>query len=250
MSSPSLLVISTAFMGPLVNVTIADNVIRTGFVDPWLISLSCFRLFALAGSALVANARIEGNLCEGGRFDLEIDNTASISGFVLDRNTFSPTPGSPGPQYPVTFRFSVAAGPAAYAETFRAKGIRVQSIAGNVFSTNRTAGMPGGISLPNVSAAAWQPFYFGPFPPSPSPRSNQNISLLADVSGNCRVVFQGQHSDAAGACTALPPAAPRGRAAAVPSPLPPPSSGATAARRPAYLLLALAAAALAFAMRA
>ena len=248
-SSPSLPVITTAFMGPLVNVTIADNVIRTGYVDPTLISLTCFRFFALAGSALVLNTSIVGNVCEGGRFDMEVDNTASISGFVLNRNTFSPTPGSPGPLYPVTFRFSVPAGPAAYAETFRAKGIRVQSIAGNVFSTNRTAGMPGGISLPNVSAAAWQPFYFGPFPPSPSPRSNQNISLLADVSSNCRLVFHGQHSDTAGACAALPPAAPRGRAAAVPSPLPPPSSGATAARRPAYLLLALAAA-LAFAVHA
>ena len=201
-SSPSLPVITTAFMGPLVNVTITNNVIHTGYVNSLLISLTCFRFFALAGASLIANTRIADNVCEGGRFDIEIDNTASVSGFALDRNTFSPTPGFPGPQYPVAFRFSNATSPRAYAETFRANRIRLQSIAGNTFSTNRTARMPAGVTaLPNVSAAAWQPFYFGPFPPSPSARTNQDMALLADVSGNCKVVYQGESRDTSGACS-------------------------------------------------
>jgi hypothetical protein len=47
-SSPSLPVITTAFMGPLVNTTIANNVIRTGYVNPLVVSLTCFRFFARA----------------------------------------------------------------------------------------------------------------------------------------------------------------------------------------------------------
>jgi hypothetical protein len=115
---------------------------------------------------------------------------------------------------------------------------------------NRTAGTPSGVAaLPNISAAAWQPFYFGPVPPSPSPKSNLNFSQLADIYRNCKVVFRGQLRDTAGTCAALPPAAARGRAAEAPpsgsseSPRPS-SSSATAARpsEPVYRMLAPAAA--------
>jgi hypothetical protein len=106
---------------------------------------------------------------------------------------------------------------------------------------------PGVAALPNISAAAWQPFYFGPL--AQEPKTNLNFSQLADVSRNCRVVFRGQLRDTAGPCAALPPAAARGRAAEAPpsgsseSPRPS-SSSATAARpsEPVYRMLAPAAA--------
>jgi hypothetical protein len=47
-SSPGLPVIAAALMGRLLNVTIANNVIRTGHVDPQLVSLTCFRCSARA----------------------------------------------------------------------------------------------------------------------------------------------------------------------------------------------------------
>jgi hypothetical protein len=103
-----------------------------------IVPLTCSRFFARATNtdrSRIINTKIVDNVCEGGRFHLQIDAATSASGFVVDRNTFRPTPGFPGPLYPLIFQFSGATDPAAYAKTIR---LRVQSIAGNVFVTNRS----------------------------------------------------------------------------------------------------------------
>ena len=145
--------------------TLAGNTILTGYVTPD-VGQSCFKM---------DNANnVTGNVCVGGSLDVLISTAVVLTGMVVDNNIFMPTPGTPGEDVPVLFRFGQPVLSPPYLPTHAS----FQSIAGNTFC--KTA--------PGTSAASWVPFYIGYDAPLFAGTRNTpddlGIAHFADVSNN------------------------------------------------------------------
>ena len=85
----------------------------------------------------------------------------------MDRNVFSPTPGTPGPDLQLTLRYRSSIKSSPYPGIF-------QSLAGNLFCKDD----------PALSPAAWSPMYVGAYTPDGVFDSDLGIANFAVVSTN------------------------------------------------------------------
>ena len=191
------------------NATIVGNTFLTGYGANPDMRQSCVKLDG--GMTTVAD-----NVCVGGKLDIELTGAAIVTGLAIDRNLFSPTPGTPGQAYPILIRLGQPNLQAPYLPT----AATFQSIAGNDFC----------MAAPGVGAASWNPIFIGV--PPPSAASDLGIANFVDVQTN--------QKDTSGTCrfttppppttTWAPTARPGASAVAAPAHTTPRSSSTTARR--------------------
>ena len=143
------------------NATIVGNTIVTNYCATPDLRQSCIKLDN-------GDTTITDNVCVGGKFDISLTDGAIVSALVIDRNVFTPTPGTPGQTVPLLIRFDASDLRAPYLptrETFK-------SVAENTFCT----------TAPGTSTASWNPIFIGYTPVIPA--NDLGISNFVNVSSN------------------------------------------------------------------
>ena len=142
------------------NATLSGNTIITNYGPSPDLRQSCIKM---------DNTNvITDNICVGGILDISLSTGAVLTGVVVERNVFMPTPGTPGQTTPILIRFATPSLAAPYLPT----KATFRSIAGNTFC----------MTLPTATAAAWNPIFIGS--PPATTASDLGISHFVDVSTN------------------------------------------------------------------
>ena len=143
------------------NATVVGNTIVTNYGATPDLMQSCVKLDN-------GNTTVTDNVCVGGKFDIEMTSSAVVLGLVIDRNVFTPTPGTPGQTVPLL----ISLGGSRLSPPYLPTRATFRSITNNTFC----------MTSPNTSAAAWSPIYLGYTPISTA--NNLGISNFVNISTN------------------------------------------------------------------